>query len=217
MADIKPILTEHIYYGKYLYKVELTPPGDRIKGVIYLGNIFKRMNQIYGDDWKHVEAYSYYYNTNAAKITFYLTDSGGYNYLRRNYKTEIVKLYAPMNEKHQKMLLDGTKILFRKKFFYNKYRLVIRFAFPYDYDSERRRTSPEWTKFEKVIKRYFKSQKRVLNVDYRINVLNSYWNNSQEVKIYIKDPKDAVMLRFKYDANIKKIESIVLDTELDSE
>lgn len=213
--------TEHILYKKYLYKVILMPPKDRIKRTIYLATIYRRMKNLYRDtvNWKTIESDQYYYGYPQGKISFFLVDSKGYDYLRKNYKKDIIKLSQPMNEEHLEMLKNGPKTLFRKKLFYNKFRVAIRLKFAYDYDTKKRkRFSPEWNKLKKIIVKSFKAQGRTDGVDYKINVGDSGYgySNRLSVSILLKDPKDAVILRFKYEEYIRKIETIVLLSELRS-
>lgn len=223
MTEIKILPTEHAYYGKYPYKITLKVPVNLYKRDIYLAPLIKRIKKTYGKNWKNLPSSSYnygdYWTSNPAgrKITFFMPDSTMIDYClkTKKYSKRVTKVHKPVNEKHLEMLQSGTKIKFRKTLFRKKYRYILRFNtfFP-RWDSQRRlHVDTEWEAIEKWMTKYLKSQGKKSGEDYWLQSDSYSW----EKGIFLKDSKDAAMIRLRHGDDIKRIESVILESELLSE
>lgn len=199
MASKKSYLTKnisHLFWNKFSHKVVIkakkTHTGWRTKldRDRELKTLLKHCPSKDSDTWRFTNGFQ--------NITLFFQNESDYKHFLANTRSNILEVWIPINEKQTEILEQDHKIVFRSKPFFNKYEWCVTLSFM---DRASREEVVHWTEgtFEST-------------VTDRI-----YLSRGRQLRFYLKDEEDIVLIKLTQGSRVKKIEKAVLTTTITNE
>jgi hypothetical protein len=199
MASKKSYITKnisHLFWTKYSHKVVIkakkTHSGWRTQ---YerdkeLKAITKHCPSKESDTWRFTSGFQ--------NITLFFQNENEYQHFLSNFRGNIVEVWVPINEKQTEILEQDHKIVFRDKPFFNKYEWCVTLSY---LDRAAREDVVSWTEG---------------TFDSTVND-RLYLSRGRQLRFYLTDEEDIVLIKLTQGSRVKKIEKAVLTTTITNE
>jgi hypothetical protein len=199
MASKKSYLTKnisHLFWNKYSHKVVVEAKKvhsgwrteyDRNKE---LKTITKHCPSAESDTWRFTSGYR--------NITLFFQNENDFQNFLSNFRGKVTEVWVPINEKQTEILEQDHKVVFRKKPYFDKYDWCITLSY---LDRASRDEVVQWTEgtFDST------STDRL------------YLSRGRQLRFYLKDEEDIVLIKLTQGSRVKKIEKAVLTTTITNE